>query len=291
MGMQIGAVVYRGSTCSVGRFRCPVSFPRFHDTGPIDTYLIVFPRTSVAITQAGADPVVADPNIVMLYNPGQEYRRDPISIRGYQCELFGPSMDAVLDAIRPFDPSVDERPNRPFRMTHAPCPARTYALQRAMYERIARGEHIEAFEFEELALRLVQEVIEAGHRARGDQPIRTATRRAHQELVETTKATLADSFGKAWTLDRLARSVHASAYHLCRVFRRETGQSVHGYLEQLRLRSALEQLADGAGDLSLLAAELGYSSHSHFTQAFRRAFAVTPSAYRDAPERLAQFEQ
>ena len=56
---------------------------------------------------------------------------------------------------------------------------------------------------------------------------------------------------------------------------------IHRYLTQLRLRSSLERLADGANDLTALALELGFSSHSHFTDAFRREFGHAPS--RDRP--------
>jgi AraC-like DNA-binding protein len=43
---------------------------------------------------------------------------------------------------------------------------------------------------------------------------------------------------------------------------------------------ALERLDAGERDLTRLALDLGYSSHSHFTDAFRRSFGVTPSTAR-----------
>ena len=55
---------------------------------------------------------------------------------------------------------------------------------------------------------------------------------------------------------------------------------VHAYRAKLRLRASLELLEAGAVDLSALAGDLGYSSHSHFSAAFRREFGVTPSAFR-----------
>jgi AraC family transcriptional regulator len=48
----------------------------------------------------------------------------------------------------------------------------------------------------------------------------------------------------------------------------------------VRLLLALERLEDGERDLSRLALDLGYSSHSHFTAAFRRSFGTPPSAAR-----------
>jgi hypothetical protein len=67
------------------------------------------------------------------------------------------------------------------------------------------------------------------------------------------------------------------------VAKRETGVTLHGYVAGLRLRAALEELAKGCPDLGLLALELGFSSHSHFSAAFRQEFGRPPSAARRLP--------
>jgi AraC-like DNA-binding protein len=108
---------------------------------------------------------------------------------------------------------------------------------------------------------------------------RARTEQDHTEIVEAAKAALTDAPGRRVTLADLARRVYASPFHLARVFRERTGFSVHGYQTQLRLRLALDALHDGCeiGDLAL---ELGFSSHSHFTSAFRASFGRPPSAVR-----------
>ena len=55
---------------------------------------------------------------------------------------------------------------------------------------------------------------------------------------------------------------------------------VHRYLTLLRLRASLDRLAGGENNLTALALELGFSSHSHFADAFRREFGRTPSDVR-----------
>ena len=87
------------------------------------------------------------------------------------------------------------------------------------------------------------------------------------------------------TLDEVARAVYASPFHLARIFQQQTGVPVHRYLTRLRLRASLERLADGTKDLTALALDLGFSSHSHFTDTFRREFGCTPSAVRHEPGR------
>jgi AraC-like DNA-binding protein len=55
---------------------------------------------------------------------------------------------------------------------------------------------------------------------------------------------------------------------------------IHRYLTLLRLRASLDRLAEGASNLTALALEFGFSSHSHFADAFRREFGRTPSDVR-----------
>jgi AraC-like DNA-binding protein len=56
---------------------------------------------------------------------------------------------------------------------------------------------------------------------------------------------------------------------------------LYRYQLQLRLARALD-LLEGDVDLSSLAQDLGFSSHSHFAAAFRQAYGRSPSAFRDA---------
>lgn len=98
--------------------------------------------------------------------------------------------------------------------------------------------------------------------------------------VLNAKTYLASRMSERITLDEVARAVHASPFHLARIFQQQTGVPVHRYLTQLRLRASLERLAGGASDLTALALELGFSSHSHFTDAFRREFGKSPSELR-----------
>src|SRR5262249_41244147 len=109
---------------------------------------------------------------------------------------------------------------------------------------------------------------------------RPPTRR-QRDAVQHVKGVLAHTLGERVGLDSFAREAGLSAFHLCRAFRAVTGSTLHAYRNRLRLHRALEGLADGA-PLVDLALDLGYSSHSHFSAAFRRGFRATPSAVRRA---------
>jgi AraC-like DNA-binding protein len=95
-------------------------------------------------------------------------------------------------------------------------------------------------------------------------------------IVDRARRALAEDLGERLTLAELARRVHASPYHLARVFKGATGSTVHGYREGLRLRAAADRAVAGHR-LSEVAADLGFASHSHLTARFRRRFGVPPS--------------
>jgi len=109
---------------------------------------------------------------------------------------------------------------------------------------------------------------------------RLTTSARHIEAVERAKEFLAERIHEQPTLLAAAKTAAYAPHHLERIFRAETGLSVHQYLNELRLRQAAVRLDEGAGNLSRLALDLGFSSQSHFTTAFRARFGCAPGAYR-----------
>jgi AraC-like DNA-binding protein len=79
----------------------------------------------------------------------------------------------------------------------------------------------------------------------------------------------------------VAAEVGWSPFELTRVFRRHTGFPIHRYRRQLRLRTAYSRLAEGETHIGNLALDLGFSTHSHFAEAFRSEFGLSPSDLRD----------
>jgi AraC-like DNA-binding protein len=138
---------------------------------------------------------------------------------------------------------------------------------------------------EEASLTLLGSVLADACRSRCMQPppARSATVKAHREKAEATRLFLAARFAENLPLEQIAALMHISPFHLARIFRRETGLSLLQYRNRLRLRAALERIQQGASDLTGLALDLGYSSHSHFTDAFRHSFGLAPSECRGLP--------
>jgi AraC family transcriptional regulator len=86
--------------------------------------------------------------------------------------------------------------------------------------------------------------------------------------------------GSDLSLTQLAAESGYSQTHFSRMFRDATGQSPHRYLQELRLKKAESMLASHARPLTDIALACGFSSHAHFSTAFRCRYGLSPSAYR-----------
>ena len=274
-------IVYASARLTIGAFRCPVGHPRFHDSGPAEGDIFVFPRTRVTIQHAGARSFVADPRTVTFYNKGQVYRRDVVSPDGDRCDWFRVERSLLLETIRELDSRTESHPERPFRFSHGPSEAATYLAQRELFLRLASHVPMDPLGVEEIVAELLARVLRQTYRAlKRIVPADREARLAEAEIAERARFALAKHYDEPISLGSLAAACGVSHVRLCRAFRKWTGTTLHAYRDQLRLRAALEHLASPGTDLTDLALSLGYSSHSHFSANFRAAFGMTPSDAR-----------
>lgn len=100
----------------------------------------------------------------------------------------------------------------------------------------------------------------------------TRLRRA-TELIEA-------SLDRDLDLAEIAAAAGLSPYHFSRVFKAATGSSPYRYLTERRIERACSLLHGGNSTIAEVATEVGFSSQSRFTHAFRRLVGLTPGAWR-----------
>ena len=279
---QISQVVFESGLIRIGAFRCRPDHPLFHEAGqPAENCFFVFPRTAVEIQHEHEAPFVANPNVVTFYNPGQAYRRNAISPEGDLCDWFSVQPEFARDLIREIDLRIDGRPAWPFFRSHAWSDAPTYLLQRRLFTRIASVGMTEPLVVEETVVELLDRVTRSAYASRGIHLAPSISRR-QRDTIRDIEIVLSRPTEERLTLKGIAREIGLSAYHVCRLFRRATGKTLHYYRLQFRLRTALTQVLESSKPLIDVALDGGFSSHSHFTERFRQAFAETPSSLRTA---------
>jgi AraC family transcriptional regulator len=279
---HIDVIVFASPLVRVGRWRCPAENPIFVDSGPSSDTLFAFPREGVWIQHEGREPFVADANTVTYYNKGQVYTRQKLGEWGDQSEWFAVSPEAVAETLSAHDPAAIDRPHRPFHFTHGPSGPDSYLRQRMVFEHVSREYDADRLFVEEAVLSILGDVTRLAYERQGVKQGARMRHRRDVDLVEAARDLIARRFKENLSLADIAREVESSVFHLARIFKARTGFSLHAYRTQLRLRSALERLAEPGIDLIDIALDLGFSSHSHFTETFRRSFGKTPSAVRDS---------
>jgi AraC family transcriptional regulator len=92
---------------------------------------------------------------------------------------------------------------------------------------------------------------------------------------------VAAQFRTRVTVEGIARTVGVPAPQLARAFRREYTCTIAQKIRQLRVEYAASALAATDAPLAEIALRAGFYDQSHFSNAFRRHFGVTPSTYRN----------
>lgn len=100
-------------------------------------------------------------------------------------------------------------------------------------------------------------------------------------LVARAKELLHELVSEPLSLQQLADILDVSPVYLTQTFSRSEGMPLYRYQLHLRLARAMVELPE-CDDITALALDLGFSSHSHFTTAFKAFALQTPSAFRTA---------
>jgi AraC-like DNA-binding protein len=247
--------------CELGRGATPETYTTERQ--------VMFPLAGTFRWHVGRAAMVCDPNHVMFVETNEASHDTATSPGVVTCLLA----------------TVSEATARRLWSSSAPFRTRTAVSSPALQSRsawlaAAAQSHgsVEAAVWEQHALELVadatDEAVGASQAPAPAAAIRLATR---------AKELFADR-GRLLGLVELAALLDVSPAYLTDAFRRAEGIPIVRYQLRLRLTRAFRELPH-ANDLTALALELGFSSHSHFSTAFRVATGLTPSQYRDSARR------
>ncbi len=82
-------------------------------------------------------------------------------------------------------------------------------------------------------------------------------------------------------LDDLASVAHISTFHFARLFKSATGDTPHNFVTRIRMERARALLRDTDLPVFKIAKDVGFSSKSHFSAAFRCSLGLTPVGFRN----------
>lgn len=259
-------ILYHNGPLQIGRFWLPVDARQFADTGPIENHVLVIPTWAVEISYSDRESVVADPTRALFYNRGCQYRRKALNPRGDLAWWIAFDDELLAEAI-------GSLPERPFKDRCAPLPRDAFVVARALAAQFDGSEAPDALQIEDCAWWLLGRCLGTEYTT----PRGTARQ---QRAVAEAEAFIAEHYREPITLSDIAATVHMSPFHLSRLFHRLTGTRLYRHLTELRLRESVQDVIDSSRSLTDIGGDLGFSSPSHFCNAFRATFGMPPSRLR-----------
>ncbi len=272
--------LFKSSSFAIALWNCHCGRAGMSEEKTQLVHLISFLHEGSFVLHSEGRSEVADRTTAVLFNPGVPYR----STHPHGCSDHGSSLvirrDVLLDVMSHFNPAAQERPDTLFSSLLARDFSRSFLRHRLIVRGLMQGAPYDPGALDATLLEILGNVArsssqpEAARRAAAFE-----STRARRRYVHDAQLILQERFREKYRLEEIAGQLYVSPFHLCRLFKQETGMSMHRYVNRLRLREAMEHLTTGT-DLTQLALSLGFAGHSHFTNAFRKEFGVPPSAVR-----------
>jgi AraC-like DNA-binding protein len=261
--------VYDGARLEVLHWRCLREIAPRHGERSHRWAVISLTDAGASIVHRSHGRTLVEPATAVLHEAADPYR----TTHPFGCGDEGCNVALSPEVMR-------EIGAWPARQAFVPAPARLELF--VAVRRIRRRLPVSPLALEEAVFGVVAAVLDGVRARTGGRTVagRERTQAAHRRVVESVRTYFAAHLGQPIPLADVAAAAGVSAFHLARTFRQATGISLHRYLTRMRLLSALPRASARRGSLTDLALDLGFSSHSHLTAAFRREFGVPPSEVR-----------
>ncbi|MEO7996653.1 MAG: AraC family transcriptional regulator [Gemmatimonadaceae bacterium] len=248
-----------------------------------------------------AVPHFVDPLVATFWNRGDYYRVRHMVSGGDECTIFLLSEQASQEIREQTKRRAASAPRNTFKNSSRSIDGQTYLMHRAALAQ-ARSESVDnrnarnasarrtrphtsdarnpvpnadPLAVEESAFEFLQQIVKNETENSPSLQSRERTR-----IVAHAREILASEFRQRLSLASVARDVNCSPFHLSRLFRQATGVSLYRAVVRLRLREGLERLLDAPEQISTVALDTGFASHSHFADAFRAEYHCSPSDAR-----------
>jgi AraC-like DNA-binding protein len=265
---------------SVGVWSCVCPEPAPHGDERAELHEIILPTRGMFVREIEGEREVVDATRVVFGNPGEWYRVWHPVAGGDECTLLmlePPLAEALAGATGALR-SAGGVPRIPERQR--PADGRLYRQHRELVRLLAAG-GADPVEVDERVHRIAFAAMAGRRTGARAGAVRPGARRQQERALARALEVMHLRHGERLTLDEIAREAAYSPFHLARLFHARLGLPVHRYLNRLRLRAAFEAVL-GGDDLTTIALDHGFSSHSHFTRAFAREYGLPPAALRGA---------
>ncbi len=273
----VETLLFRSDLVKVGSFVCGADHPCFPLSPQLDNDVFVLPTAPVWIRRNAGAYRFVEPGALLMHRAGSMLERRRVTELGDRTYWFGVHPGVFVETLQRHGLSIEA-------MGGALIPDLQLRYRLALFLKQIKGDATDGLGIEEEVLTLFFEICE--RRAACNQNLyrgEMGTAARQRRLVDRARAYLDAHLTETVGLETVARAAGTSLFHLCRLFREQTGLTMHAYRTRQRLGAAVDRLVDGGStDLTELALDLGFSSHSHLSRTFQKQMGMPPSAIRSA---------
>lgn len=134
--------------------------------------------------------------------------------------------------------------------------------------------------FDTALVQLSVALLRALHGNHSGRAVATSNPTAAQTQMARAVDLIHSAFQTDLSLNDLADAAAMSRYHFLRCFKLHVGTTPYAYLQHVRVQNAAALLRSTSRTITDIALDCGFTSPSRFSDAFRRRYGCTPSAYR-----------
>jgi AraC-like DNA-binding protein len=120
----------------------------------------------------------------------------------------------------------------------------------------------------------------AAHRAHRKLNLGRSLTQEDFEAVRRVKAIIGERLSDSPTIRELASLSGTSAAKLQNDFKAAYGETIHAYVQKVRMAEALNKVGNTDEPLCAIARDIGCKNPSRFSELFKRTYGVTPTEYR-----------
>ena len=150
---------------------------------------------------------------------------------------------------------------------------------RDIFISICEKHSTDSFKDEIMLQSLILKLIYMLDKCAPDYKIKHNPKHNNSKVIEQTLKYIENNLTSDLSLKALSSQYNFSSVYFHKMFKASTGKNLREYVEEQRIKKAIELLISTEMTLTQIAYECGFSSQSYFSYAFKRYAGATPREY------------
>lgn len=102
-----------------------------------------------------------------------------------------------------------------------------------------------------------------------------------KSIIRDIESYIQDNYQSNISINAIASSVYLTPQYLCKLYKKETGETVNDYITKVRIEQSKRLLRDRRYKLYEIAEKVGYNDANYYARVFKKITGLNPSEYRD----------